>query len=105
MGKTVPTYRLALEYEIKTWKGFRNALPPQEQAAFDQMMDMCRSYAMASGNACSPVIFEPMTMSILLAQQKHLLKLAQQLHQLICQETARERWISARKQLCMKTEE
>ena len=105
MGKTVPTYRLALEYEIKTWKGFRSALQPREQAAFDQMMDMCRSFAMASGNACNPIIFEPMTMSILLAQQKHLLKLGQQLHQLICQETARERWISDRKQSCMKTEE
>jgi hypothetical protein len=51
---------------------------------------MCRSNAIASGNACNPIIFEPMTMSILLSQQKHLLKLEQQLHQLICQETARE---------------
>jgi hypothetical protein len=90
MGKTVPTYRLALEYEIKTWKRFRNALPHQEQEAFDELMDMCRNNAMASGNACNPIIFEPMTMSILLSQQKHLLKLEQQLHQLICQETARE---------------
>jgi hypothetical protein len=79
MGKTVPTYRLALEYEIKTWKGFRGALQPKEQAAFDELMDTCRSYAMASGNACNPVIFEPMTMSILLAQQKKLQQLERQL--------------------------
>ena len=36
------------------------------------------SYAITSGNACSPVIFEPITMSILMAQQKQLLKLKQQ---------------------------
>ena len=35
-------------------------------------MDMCRSNAMASGNACTPIIFEPMATSILLAQQKRI---------------------------------
>jgi hypothetical protein len=33
-------------------------------------MDMCRNNAMASGATCNPIIFEPMVMSILLAQQK-----------------------------------
>ena len=83
MGKTVPTYRLALEYEIKTWKGFRSVLPPQEQEVFDELMDMCRNFAMASGNACNPIIFEPMVMSILLAQRKEILKLEHQLRELL----------------------
>jgi hypothetical protein len=34
---------------------------------FDMLMDMCRNNAMASGNACNPIIFEPMVISILLA--------------------------------------
>jgi hypothetical protein len=27
MGKTVPSYRMAVEWEIDRWKGFRSALP------------------------------------------------------------------------------
>jgi hypothetical protein len=73
LGKTVPAYRIALEYEIARWKGFRKALKTaEEQEAFDELMDMCRNNVAASGNACNPIIFEPMTMSILLAQQKRL---------------------------------
>ena len=59
MGKTVPSYRMALEMEIESWKGFRKALNSEEEReAFDELMDMCRNNAMASGNACNPIIFE-----------------------------------------------
>jgi hypothetical protein len=30
MGKTVPSYRMALEFEIERWKGFRKALQSKE---------------------------------------------------------------------------
>jgi hypothetical protein len=71
MGKTVESYRMALEFEIDWWKGFRKALESeQEKEAFEELMDMCRNNAISSGNACNPKIFEPMVMSILLAQQK-----------------------------------
>ncbi len=75
MGKTVPSFRMALEMEIGRWKPFRENLPPLEQEAFDELMDMCRDHASAGGNACNPIIFEPMAMSILLDQQKKLRKL------------------------------
>ena len=48
---------------------------------FDMLMDMCRNNAMASGNACNPIIFEPMVMSILLAQQKMLQELEYKLNE------------------------
>jgi hypothetical protein len=81
MGKTVPSYRMALESEIQTWKPFRNALPSEaDKTAFDELMDMCRSNCMASSNATNPVIFEPMAMSILLFQQKRISVLEQQLN-------------------------
>ena len=76
MGKTVPSYRMALEFKIHRWKVFRNALPNEgERQAFDELMDMCRINAMAAGNACNPIVFEPMVMSILVGQQKKLRKL------------------------------
>lgn len=79
MGKTVPTYRMAVEEEIGHWKVFRNALASDdEKQAFDEIMDMCRNNAMAASNACNPILFESMVMSILLGQQKTLRHLESQ---------------------------
>ncbi len=75
MGKTVPSYRLALEEEIGRWKGFVEALRSEDREAFEQLMDACRSYASAGSNSTRPVMFEPMTMSIMLSQQKKIIKL------------------------------
>ena len=80
MGKTVPAYRWVLEEEISNWKGFRNALvSDDDKAAFDELMDMCRSFASAGGCATNPIVFEPMVMSMLLAQQVRIQKLERQL--------------------------
>ena len=75
MGKTVESYRLAIEDEINRWKGFEKALRAEDREAFEAMMDACRSYASAGSNATQPVLFEPMAMSILLAQQKKIIQL------------------------------
>lgn len=72
MGKTVESFRIALEGEINRWSGFARALRRPDREAFDELMDMCRSNAMAGGNATNPVVFEPMVMSILLGHEKKL---------------------------------
>jgi hypothetical protein len=69
MGKTVESYRLALESEIGRWNSFDRALRKADREAFGELMDMCRSYASESSNATNPIVFEPMIISILLAQQ------------------------------------
>jgi hypothetical protein len=79
MGKTVESYRMALEDEIRRWNGFARALRITDKEAFDQLMDACRSFASAGSNATQPVIFEPMIMSILLSQQEKLLRLEKEL--------------------------
>jgi hypothetical protein len=75
MGKTVPSYRIALDKELQRWSGFARALRKEDRMAFEQMMDACRNYASAGSNATRPVMFESMVMSILLHQQKTLSKL------------------------------
>jgi len=80
MGKTVESYRMALEDEIRRWDGFAKALRSENRAAFEEMMDACRLSASAGSNATQPVIFEPMVMSILLFQQKKLSKLEKELN-------------------------
>jgi len=80
MGKTVPAYRMALEFEIDTWKGFRKALiSDEDKQAFEEIMDLCRMFASESSNATKPIIFEPMAMSILLGHQKKIKKLERRL--------------------------
>jgi hypothetical protein len=86
MGKTVPSYRMALEFEIHRWKGFRNALPNEEErVAFNALMDMCRNLASAGSCATNPILFEPMAMSIMLAQQKKLRALEYKLNDVLWQ--------------------
>jgi len=75
MGKTVESYRIALEDEIYRWKGFEKALRTEDREAFGALMDACRSYASAGSNATQPVLFEPMVISILLSQQKKIMRL------------------------------
>ena len=75
MGKTVESYRMALEDEICRWNGFAKALRSEDKEAFDTLMDACRSFASAGSNATQPILFEPMVISILVSQQKKLHRL------------------------------
>lgn len=75
MGKTVESYRIALEDEIRRWNGFAKALRTEDREAFEALMDSCRSYASAGSNATQPILFEPMVFSILLSQQKKIMRL------------------------------
>jgi hypothetical protein len=79
MGKTVETYRMALDDEISRWKGFANALRKEDREAFETLMDACRGYASAGSNAVQPVLFEPMVMSMFLSQQVRLQRLEKRL--------------------------
>jgi hypothetical protein len=80
MGKTVESYRLALEIEIQKWNGFARALRIEDRDFFEQIMDICRNYASAGSNATRPVIFQPMIISILLYHHKKLIRLEKELN-------------------------
>jgi hypothetical protein len=79
MGKTVESYRIALDTEIQTWNGFAKALRSDDREAFERMTDACRNHASAGSNATRPEVFESMVMSILLEQQKTLMRLEKEL--------------------------
>lgn len=72
MGRTVPSYRQALEAEIRRWKTFRKALRGKDLQAFDKMMNACRIHASAASMATRPLLIEAMFMSILLGQEKEI---------------------------------
>ena len=56
MGKTVESYRMALEEEIHRWDGFAKALRKEDREAFEELMDMYRSYASEGNNAKRPFL-------------------------------------------------
>ncbi len=79
MDKTVESYRMALDDEIRRWNGFAKALRSEDREAFDALMDACRGYAYACSNAFQSILFEPMVMSILLSQQIRLQRIQKEL--------------------------
>ncbi len=79
MGKTVPSFRRALEDEIARWRSFRRALKKGDREVFDRMMGMSRAHASASGNAERTSPLDPMVISILLEQQKAISRLRREL--------------------------
>jgi hypothetical protein len=70
---------MALEDEIQRWKGFAHALRSEDREAFETLMDACRGYASAGGNAVQPVLFEPMMMSMMLSERVELQRLRKEL--------------------------
>jgi hypothetical protein len=79
LGKTVESYRMALDQEAQRWSSFARALRKEDRDTFEQLIDICRNYASAGSNATRPVLFEPMVLSILLDQQKTLNRLKKDL--------------------------
>jgi hypothetical protein len=82
LGRTVPSYRQALETEIIRWEGFRKALRGEDLEVFDRMMNACRLYASAGSMATRPILAEAMFMSVLLSQQKELGEIRESLERL-----------------------
>jgi hypothetical protein len=87
MGRTIPSYRIALEDEISSWRGFAQALRAQDRGVFERLVDASRNYATEAGNATRPEVFEAMVMSMLLFQQKKLDKLEKELNSFKSEET------------------
>ncbi|HUY01308.1 MAG TPA: hypothetical protein VMV49_17235 [Candidatus Deferrimicrobium sp.] len=82
MGRTIPSFRLALEQEIVQWQHFRKALRPKDRAIFDKLLDKARIHGDAGMLANRPVIMDTAFMAVLLEQQKEIDHLQQQIEQL-----------------------
>ncbi|NVM27476.1 MAG: hypothetical protein HWN65_01430 [Candidatus Helarchaeota archaeon] len=80
MGRTVPSFRMALEQEIALWQQFRRALRPKDRAVFDKLMDEARNHGDAGMLANRPVILDAIFMAILLEQQKKINQLQKQIN-------------------------
>jgi hypothetical protein len=79
MGRTVPSFRIALAEEETEWKEYRRYLGKSERKAFDEMFAIPRLYLSACFGAVKLAIIFPVFMSIAFHHYKDLSPMAEQL--------------------------
>jgi hypothetical protein len=75
MGRTVPSYRLALNQELGSWAEYRRGLSPDDREYFDEIATMARQHADASSLAARPIMSENVFMSVLVSLLKRVREL------------------------------
>lgn len=91
MGRTNPTYRDRLSALEQEWAPYRRGLRAREQNQFDRLFEHGREYAHAAGYLNHPDPMTPLLVSILLAHQREVEKLAERVEQLEESRTTRSR--------------
>jgi hypothetical protein len=80
MGRTIPSFRLALADEQSQWSEYRKHLDKKQRRAFDEMFAIVSHYISACSNAANPVRIYVILMSILLHHYFDLIDIAEYLH-------------------------
>jgi hypothetical protein len=83
MGRTIPSFRIALAMEEEEWKPFRNALDKSDRKKFDDMFDIPRSYVSACSYSVQYVRLYPILMSVLFHHYKQLSECIEQVEQMM----------------------
>lgn len=82
MGRTVPSFRPALEHEIESWKDFKRALRLEEQKIFDKLMNFARIHADAGSLSARPMLSEVLFISFAVEQEKKIEMLEEKVEEL-----------------------
>ncbi|MHA2397596.1 MAG: hypothetical protein ACXADU_01735 [Promethearchaeota archaeon] len=82
MGRTVPSFRPALEHEIESWKDFKRALRPEEQKVFNKLMNYARIHADAGSMSARPMLSEVLFISFAIEQEKKIEMLEEKIRKL-----------------------
>ncbi len=70
MGRTVPSFRPAIDREIESWKPFARGLRPADRDIFEALADYARIHADAGSLANRPLLSEVIFMSVILEHEK-----------------------------------
>jgi len=72
MGRTIPTYRRALEMEIQNLKPLREGLKEEDRKHFDNIILYARMHNDAGSLSARMFILEPAFLSILIEHDKKI---------------------------------
>lgn len=106
MGRTIPSFRIALAMEKEDWKPFRNALSKSDRKEFDEMWELPKFYISACSNSVQYVRLHPILMSILLYHYKELTSCISEVERIEAKVNSKKKeWSSTMKKEDVKKEE
>ncbi len=79
LGRTIPSFRLALADEQSQWSEYRKHLTKKQRHAFDEMFASVKLYISACSNAAKPVRIYVILISLLLHHYLDLIDIADKL--------------------------
>ena len=79
MGRTLPTFNLALERMQSEWSEFRRALRREDQTTFDHLFVLAKRHMAEASTALRPVPLDSFLVCVLLEQQKEIVAHDQEL--------------------------
>ncbi len=82
LGRTIPSFRMALMMEQAEWKSFRACLDRSQRKRFDMMLDIPRLYISSCAGAANPVLLQPILMSMIFHHSKQLGRLVERMEML-----------------------
>lgn len=77
MGRTIPSFRIALSQEERRWKNFRSKLPKQDKKEFDYMFSTAKLYISSGMMTHKPIVIHPLLMSVIFHHYKQLSQILQ----------------------------
>jgi hypothetical protein len=82
MGRTIPSFRIALAMEKEDWKPFRNALDKSDRKKFDEMFELPKFYISACSNSVQYVKLHSILMFKLLYNYRELTECTSEVEQI-----------------------
>jgi hypothetical protein len=82
MGRTVPSFRMALEAEIGSWSDFGRALKGGSRNQLEELFRAARTYCSASSNAVRPVRFQGMFMAMAFEHERRIEGVAREIEKM-----------------------
>ena len=82
MGRTIPSFRIAVLMEEKRWKMYIQALDKNGQKIFKHMFSIVYLFNSASSYAANPIRINPIMFSIALYHQKKISSLKKKLNEI-----------------------
>ena len=90
MGRTIPSFRIALEQEISTWTDYKKSMSNGARGTLDDLFNAARNYCSASSNAVRPVLFQGMFMAMVISHERRLENIAREIEKIRLEIHARE---------------
>lgn len=72
MGRTIPTFRMALEREIESWMDFMRGLRAEDRKYFMKIMDSARRHADSGSLSARPLLSEVIFMAQFIELEKKI---------------------------------